>query len=110
MGNFFNSGSVLGIVFLAVGLVLMLVIAPLVSNAGEQIYATLRPHCERNGERFTQVVIIPGDVVGSLASASTFGGTPLAPAITQPTALNLELGGTTGCNSLLRLATLSQAV
>ena len=56
MSKFFDTGKLLGIVFVAVGIILAVVIAPLVGNAGEQIYASLRYHCEYQGEKFTQLV------------------------------------------------------
>ena len=71
MGNFFSTSNLLGIVFVGVGIILMVVIAPLVGNAGEQIYASLRAHCERNGERFTQIVQSPSDQAG-LTEVATY--------------------------------------
>ena len=70
MSKFFDTGKLLGIVFVAVGIILAVVIAPLVGNAGEQIYSSLRAHGTVNGERFVQIVLVPGDNSGGVDGAN----------------------------------------
>ena len=52
----FDMSKILNYVFIGVGLILAVIISPLVSNAGENMYSSVRDHCNLNGSRFIDVL------------------------------------------------------
>ena len=56
----FDMSKILNYVFIGVGLILAVIISPLVSGAGENMYASVRAHCNLNGDRFLDVLNISG--------------------------------------------------
>lgn len=97
----FDMSKILNYVFIGVGLILAVIISPLVSNAGESMYSSIRDHCNLNGNRFVDVLNIPGSgsnptIRVALKGGSPSGGsTPCATADSTPALYNTGDDSTT---------------
>ena len=89
----FDMSKILNYVFIGVGLILATIISPLVSGAGESMYASVRAHCTLNGDRFVDLLNISGDGTNTLriplAAGTPVGG--LVPCQTATTGVPTNL-------------------
>ena len=94
----FDMSKILNYVFIGVGLILAVIISPLVSNAGENMYSSVRAHCNLNGDRFVDVLNIGGGDNPKSQRVPLTGGTAvngIKPCETSTSVGNLYNSGTT---------------
>ena len=101
----FDMSKILNYVFIGVGLILAVIISPLVSGAGENMYASVRAHCNLNGDRFLDLLNISGGDSPTTVRVQLTGGTavggvaPCIAAVPSPDTLYEASSGTANADS-----------